>query len=349
MSAHDSIREDLQFYPPSYMPRNGPDYIYSPSRTYFAVLEENGDFTTYGGENPDDPAKVKVWSTNSSGRLPAGYVVSVLMIRSGPFDRSKKNIQIFAHNPGQGSTLTQIWNSGGSRDLTSSMRAVPGDDGKLALLQNNQEIWNNGFSDPVVEYLVEDIAYDVPRGKITSDSDTDVLEQVLQNNSDIQQQMHMSKQTTTTVTSSWSNATGFTATIGGEVTSGVPGVASAKVTMSSSITNTFTLGGSKSKALQVGFDFTLAVPPHKTYRGWANVRQAEFEVPYTVTGELHFRSGRKAQGKLSGIYQGKTGYLGVYHVDEMKDGVARPVMLFRMESPTGVPDGLQLSENAPAD
>ena len=350
MSAYATITEGNQFYPPSYVPANGADYVYSPSRTYFAVLEENGDFTTYGGESPDDPKKVKVWSTNSGSRLPSGYKVVMLTIRSGPFDRNWKNIQIFGHDPNKGSTPTLLWGSGGSRDLTSPMQAQVGDDGKLTLVQNNQEVWNNGFSDPVVEYSVESIEYDIPNGKIKTDAHIDVLEQSLTNNVDKDQKMTMSKQTSTGVTSSWSNATGFTATIGGEVTAGVPGVASAKVTMSASVTNTFTLGGSSSTTQTIGFSFDLTVPPHKTYRGWAEVRQAEFEVPYTVVGELRFRSGRKARGKLSGTYQGKAGYIGTYHVDEVKDGLATPAMVFRMESPSGIPEAYTLPENdaAPA-
>jgi hypothetical protein len=294
------------------------DYIYSPSRLYFGVLEANGDFNIYQGDSPDDPGKIKVWSTNSGRNWAAGSYVVGMVLRKGPFDQSTKSLQIFAHDQ----HLIQIWSSGGSRDLTTEIAGFLGDDGKLSLQQNSLEVWNNGFSDPVVEYVVETIDYDIPRAKIKSDSPHGTLEQELFNNGAIEQEMHMSKKTSTTVTSSWSNATGFKATISGSVTGGVPGVASATVTMSAEVSNTFTLGGSTSKAVEIGFDFTLKVPPKRKYRGSADINEAEFEVPYSVVGELQFKSGRKLRHKLTGMYYGKCGYLGIYRVDDVTAGQA---------------------------
>src|SRR5262245_24962559 len=276
------------------------DYIYSPSRIYFGSLEANGDFNVYQGESPDDPEKVKVWSTNSGRSWPSGSYVRSIVLRKGPFDQNEKKLQIFAHDQ----HLIRIWASGGSRDLTSEIAGLLGDDGKLSLQQNNQEVWNNGFSDPVVEYSVETINYDIAHPKILSDTAHGILEQVLVNNGDIEQEMHMSRHTSATLTSSWSNATGFKATISGSVTGGVPGVASATVTMSAEFTNTFTFGKSSSKSVEIGFDFTLKVPPKSKYKGWADIMESEFEVPYTVVGELRFKSGRKIRHKLSGTYQG---------------------------------------------
>ena len=299
------------------------DYIYSPSRLYIGVLEANGDFNIYRGESPDDPGKILVWGTNTGRSPSADPFVYCILLRKGPFDQRIKNLQIFSREPNQ--PLRQVWSSGGSSDLTSEIAGFLGDDGKLSLRQNDQEVWHNGFSDPVVEYVVETIDYDIPRARIKSDTPHGTLEQVLENNVDIEQEMHMSKKTSTTMTSSWSNATGLKATISGSVTGGVPGVASATVTMSAEVSNTFTLGGSTSKAVDIGFDFTLKVPPKKKYRGSADINEAEFEVPYTVVGELHFKSGSKLRHKLSGTYQGKCGYLGIYRVDDITGGPAELV------------------------
>lgn len=333
MAAFDVIREDTQLYPPSYMPQRGIDYLYSPSRLHIAVLEENGDFTIYRGESPDDPGRKQVWSSGSSNNKPPGYVVVAMHLRAGPFDRGHKKLQIFAHDPARGSTLTQIWASGGSSDLAHPVVAMLGDDGNLTLRQNDQVIWSNGYSDPVLEFIIESIEYDLPRGTIKTDNEADVLEQSLANDGTVVQSMQMSRSTSTSVTSSWSNATGLSATIGGEVTAGVPGVASAKVTMSATVSNTFTLGGSHSTTATIGFSFNLNVPPKTTYRGWASIRQAVFEVPYTAIGELHFKSGAKLRHRLHGIYEGKTGYLGVYHVDDVTEGKPRTALVFRSEGP----------------
>jgi len=299
----------------------GGDYIYSPSRLYFGVLEANGDFNIYQGESPDDPAKNKVWSTNS-GRDWSGdsYLVS-MVLRKGPFNQNVKNLQIFAHDR----HLISLWSSGGSGDLTNEMVGLLGDDGKLSLQQNGNEVWNEGFSDPVEEYVVDTIEYDIPRAKVTADGPQGTLEQELANNSDVEQEMSMSKKTSATLTSSWSNATGFKATVSGTVTSGVPGVASASVTMSAEFSNTFTFGESKSKTVEIGFNFLLKVPARKKYKGTAEINKAEFEVPYTVFGELRFKSGRKIKHKLSGTYYGKCGYLGLYRVDDVTSGVPKMI------------------------
>lgn len=211
--------------------------------------------------------------------------------------------------------------------------AVLGDDATLRLRQNDRDVWSNGFSDPVVEFVVEKIEYDIPQAHITSDADFGVLEQVLVNKTDTPQEMTMSQETSTSVESNWSNSTGFSSTITGEVTAEVPGVASAKVSMSATVSNTFTLGGSKSTSTKIGFSYPLTVPGKRTYRGWAAVRQAQYDVPYKVTGELRFRSGRKAKGQLSGMYKGKSGYLGSYKMEDITDGQAKPVRIFRMAGP----------------
>jgi len=303
------------------------DYIYSPSRLCFAVLEANGQFNVYAGESPDDPAKIKVWSTGVA--VSPDRVVSELVLRSGPFDHSSKNLQIFTDIPGQ-SRMALLWACKGSGDLQSPMEGRLGDDGSLSLRQNQQgiwnEIWNSGFSDPVVEYTVETIDYDKPRALIKANTPTQILQQILENGGGIDERMHMSKKMTTQVTSSWSNSVGFKTTIGGSVTAGVPAVSSGTVSWSAEFSSNFTWGESKSKGFEIGFDFDLTVPAKKTYRGWAQVTEAEIEVPFTVFGELHFKSGRRIKHKLSGTYTGKNGDVARYHVEDITGGTVATVM-----------------------
>lgn len=330
MSGHDIIRGgDPDRREGDQLPPN--DYLRSPSQVYFAILEPSGDLDIYAGESPADPGKVKLWSTGSASRLPQDYEVMFLQLRAGPWDHDVSKLQIFAHHPHRGSTLIRLWDSGGG-DLSSAVSASLGDDGKLSLKQKEREVWSNGFSDPLVEFSVDVIGYDVPRATIISDSDFGTIEQVLRNNSDRDQTMKMAQTTGTTVTSTWSNTTGLSATITGEVTAGVPGVASAKVSVSSTVTNSFTFGTAKAKSATIGFDYNLTVPAHRIYRGWATVRKAKFEVPYTVTGELTFRSGRKTHHSFSGTYQGENGYLGEYTVDDITDK-NNPKLVVRNDGP----------------
>jgi len=320
MSAYDKISEDRHLVV--------NDYIFSPSRLYFAAFEPNGQFNVYAGESPDDSGKIKVWSTNST--VSSDRVPTQLNLRKGPFDQYTKNLQIFTHIPDRGSTLAQLWASGGSGDLTNPMEASLGDDGRISLRQNQQgvwnEKWNNGFSDPVIEYMVETMEYEKPQVKIKSDAPTGILEQILENDTNVDQTMHMEKKTTTAIVSSWSNATGFKATVGGSVTAGVPAVSSGTVSWSAEFSNTFTFGESTSKGFELGFSFDLTVPAKKTFRGWAQITEAHIEVPYTVFGELHFKSGRRIKHKLSGIYTGKNGDLGRYRIEDITGGKTIQVM-----------------------
>src|SRR5262245_29464049 len=149
------------------------DYIYSPSRLYFGILEANGDFDIYQGESPDDPGKSKVWSTNSGRTWSADSYLIGMVLRKGPFDQNTKSLQILAHDR----HLISLWTSGGSRDLTSEIAGFLGDDGMLSLQQKDQKVWHNGFSDPVVEYVVDTIEYDTAHPKIKSDISDGTLEQ----------------------------------------------------------------------------------------------------------------------------------------------------------------------------
>jgi hypothetical protein len=345
MAAFDVIREGMQLYPPSYIPGRGADYLYSPSRLYFAVLEENGDFNIYRGESPEDAGRVLVWSNHASTRMPSGYVVTAMHLRAGPFDRGTKNLQTFVHDPNRGSTLRQLWASGGSGNLASPMVALLGDDGSLMIRQDDHDVWTSGFSDPVTEFLVEQIQYDAPRGTIQADNEVDVLEETVTNNSDVNQSMKMARSTLSTVTSNWSKTQTSQFTIGGELQVTIPGVGHAKVTSSSSVTNAFTFGETRAKTASIGFEFPLVVPAHKTYRGWASVREAKFEVPYTVFGELHFRSGAKLRHSFSGTYQGKSGYMGTFQIDDVTPDSSPSDTFIRMAGPAA--GSVLLPEEAP--
>jgi hypothetical protein len=336
MAAFDKITDGMQLYPPGAVGGRGMDFLVSPSRLYHAAYEANGDFNVYRGESPDDPGRVLVWSNAASRSIPAGYAPVCMTLRAGPFDRSTKNLQSFCHDPQRGSSLRSAWQSGGSRDLAAPLEAVLRDDGGLVLRQGDTEIWWQGFSDPVKEFIPKRIEYDAPRGTIQSDNEVDVLEQTLVNNGDIVQHMKMSTSKTITVTSTWSKAHMASFSIGAELQATLPGVGHFKVTSTTSTSDTFTWGETKAKATTVGFEFPLDVPPHATYRAWASVREAQFEVPYTVFGELHFQSGAKVTHDFSGMYKGRTGYTGVYHIDPVPPGTVAKGLLLAQGPSAGV-------------
>lgn len=302
---------------------NPGDTLVSPQRLYYCALDADGSFSIYRGDPRTAATTERAWSTNTP--LPAGWSYPQMLLRKGPWNHGVKNLQLVA----QGTPyLQRLWESGGSSDVSVPMSGSLRDDGRLVLQQNNHEVWSNGFSDPVVEYVVKTITYDIPSAKIKKDSPHGTLEQELDNTrSDIPQHMKVSKGISTSVTSTWSNATGFSATVGGEVTAGVPGVASSKVSFSASVSNTFTFGRSDVKTQSLTWEFDLTAPPKKRYKGIAEINEAEFEVPYTVVGELHFKSGYKLSNhSFSGIYAGKNSYLGLYSVVDVTDPVEKHVL-----------------------
>jgi hypothetical protein len=332
MAAFDVITEGMDLYPPGAVPGRGMDYLVSPSRLYFAAFEANGDFNTYRGDNPDDPGRTLVWSNAASRSIPSGYVPVSMKLRAGPFDRNTKNLQTFCHLPGNGSSLRCAWQSGGSRDLSAPLVAALRDDGGLVLRQGEVEIWWNGFSDPVKEFMPKSVEYDAPRGTIQIDEEVDTLVSIFENGGNITQPgVKLTDSRTVTITSNWSKTQSGTFTIGAELQVGIPNVAAGKVTSSTSMTAAMSWGETKSQAKTISFEMQVNVPAHATYKGWASLRQAQFEVPYTAFGELHFQSGAKVTHKISGTYKGRTGYTGIAHVVPVK--------------PDGSPlDGLMMAE-----
>jgi hypothetical protein len=346
MAAFDVISEGMELYPPGAVAGRGLDWLYSPSRLYFAAFEANGDFNVYRGDNPDDPGRTLVWSNAASRSIPAGYVPVSMKLRAGPFDRNTKNLQTFCHHPTRGSTLTLAWQSGGSRNLAAPLVAALRDDGGLVLRQGEAEIWWNGFSDPVKAFIPQRVTYDAPRGTIHTDEEVDVLESIVNNDGDITQPgMKLSDSRTVTFTSTWSKTHTASFSIGAELQVALPGVGHAKVTSTTSTSDAFTWGETKTKTKTIGFELQVNVPAHATYRGWASLRQADFEVPYTVLGELHFQSGAKVTHQFSGMYKGRTGYTGVAHIVPVKPDGSPLKGLMLAEGPSA---GVELLPEAPA-
>jgi len=324
------------------------DYLVSPSRIYFGILEGDGKFVIYRGGSPEDRHDA-LWSTSvSDSKLAKSAQQIFVSFSHDAYVDNPVYIRTVARRDESpvGPRYYSLWTSGKvnlKKPKTDTIKAGVEDDGNFCLYVLGQGEpssearvgWKSNKTDPVVEYIVDRIEYDTPRAKIGVRKDTQILEQTLTNNSSRDQSMQMSKSTSTTVLSSWSNTTGFKATVGGKVTVGVPGVSSGEANWSFEVSNTFTLGGSTSTTSQIGFNFNLLVPANATYRGWAQIQEVEFELPYTVFGELHFKSGRKMWHKLSGTYQGKNGYVGVYVVDDITPGKEK-AELFRAESPAAL-------------
>lgn len=293
---------------------NPGDRLPSPQRVYYCTLEGNGVFNIYRGDPNDPAAKDLAWSNNAS--LPSGWHNPRMMIRFSPWDNSRKDLTAYASDA---TNLQKLWSSGYSSDTKSPMTATLGDDGHFALIQNDKEIWSNGFSDPLVEYIIDACDYDtdhIKRGKV---NDKGAVEQELSNNSGEKQSMTMSKTVTTTVTSGWSNTLGLKTTLTAKVQAGVPLVSSAEVSVSAEVSNAYTWSGSSSSSMAITISIPIVVPPHKKYRGVAFLQEVEFEIPYTMRGQFHFKSGKKVSRTIKGTYKGANSFAARYQVDDITD------------------------------
>jgi hypothetical protein len=296
------------------------DYVYSPSQVYFGALEKSGDFTIYAGESPSDPEKAKVWSTGSA--MPAGYEVTQMLIRKGPFDNRVKNLQIFCHDPNHGSTLTQAWQSPGSSDLDSVMEGRLADDGSLSLRQLDRVVWDNGFSDSLLDYSLTKIDYDTRPDQVHRKpvGEPQILEiQRVKNGTGAPQTFPLEKTSVLSTTHSWSNKTGITVGVKSTTSVSIPLVGSESVEWSASVTDEFTFGKSVSDTQSIKLTLSLTVLPGKTYKAWASITQIEFELPFTTTGVFRFKSGRQIARTIQGTFRGLSGYVGQAGYDDITD------------------------------
>ena len=299
MSAYDHIGEA------GYLEVN--DFIYSPSRLFFAVLETSGQFNIYAGDNPGDPAKVRVWSTNSTVR--SGMQVMHLVLRKGPFAQSTKNLQIFMHDPNRGSSLEQLWASGGSGDLDSPMEAWLGDDGRLSLRQKQQGIWsekwNNGFSDPLVEYSGV-MEYDIKNGRHHPNGPPKAASQMTAfNETSAPQTPSLAIAYVLTTSKGWKTSTSIKVGSSFKASASIPFIGvGGELTTSLEVTQLFEWNEQKTTTETKTVNLPVNVPPGKAIQGQVIWKEEALTVPFTVRGTSTFRSGRTAPYIFKGEYDG---------------------------------------------
>ncbi len=308
MTAYQNITEFGQY--------NSGDWIYSPSRIYFALMEANGQFNIYRGRDPADPQKVQVWSTIAT--LPPDCDDPRLKLRKGPFNNNLKNLQIFmSSRPGEAvdeddrsGALRQLWASGGSRDLTNPMEGWLGDDGKLFLQQLEQgvwkEKWNNGFSDPIVSFEAAEMDYDFAKAIITANAPKAGAELTGDNGLPYPPPQELTFTLSYAQTTSISFKTTTTLKIGAKTTlkTGIPGIVDGEVEMSTEVTQGFEWNKTTTDTVTKTATVRVLVPPCQSVTAWMTWTESTFTVPYTCEGMGIFASGAKMPVNVVGIYDG---------------------------------------------
>jgi len=148
---------------------------------------------------------------------------------------------------------------------------------------------------------VDKIEYKLDAGKIISSTPITLGDQVLTNNSDVEQEMSFSVSKSVSNSSSFQFSTGFTITAGMEFGVDIPVIADAKFSLSASTSNTWTWGKTTEYTIQYTATFPVMAGPHKSVRASSVVNQGTLDVPYTMYLSSK-SSGVKVQ--TSGTWQG---------------------------------------------
>jgi hypothetical protein len=168
------------------------------------------------------------------------------------------------------------------------------------------------------------ITYDLKAAKILGSEPLTVLTLEAKNDTDREQTPQISGTYTLSRTSGWSNALAVKVGIKVSGETGVPFVAAGKVELSTETQNTYTWNGSKTESESYSFSAPLKLGPHEHGKVVVTATETRINVPYSGTGELRFKSGRRYSRRVEGMYEGKNGH-SVYAEYTSGDMPARPL------------------------
>jgi hypothetical protein len=188
-------------------------------------------------------------------------------------------------------------------------------------------LWKSNVTDPVVEYDMSKITYDLKAPQILDSEPVLVMEPQLENDSPLVDFPVISQTFTMLKTTGWTNvlaikewksATGSPEVPGKnqwfqlvkidiKVTAktGVPIVNdTGAVVLSTEVQNTYTWN--KSDTIGENFTFTgpLALWPRERGKVVVTATKTHITVPYSGTGELLFKSGKRCSRRVEGMYKG---------------------------------------------
>jgi len=291
---------------------HGDNVLYSPKRIYFGRIQADGKFVVYRGAGPEDQHDA-LWSTNNYKNPPAGSLGVSLMFMVTAFRGNPIFLEVVA--PNRDNRFYDLWKSP-SFDVGDSggAEAVVEDDGNFRIYKlvdggrppKNAMLWQSGVTDPLVDCEVTKIDYDIKAAEILNARSLEVASQTLENPSDREASSSIAGSKTVSATSSWSDSLAIKAGIKTSYKAGVPAVSEAGVEVSLDIENTYTWGGSDSTAVTFSWDAPITAGPWENAHVSVSVTESTIRVPFTLTGELVFESGRRLSGRtIHGIYEGK--------------------------------------------
>ncbi|HYG17257.1 MAG TPA: ETX/MTX2 family pore-forming toxin [Bacteroidia bacterium] len=274
-------------------------YLLSANGVFSAWMQDDGNFVVYRGTVPQNNYGA-LWYTNSygPGQCYAAFLEGGLLA-----------IQIGTPENFQGTRWTSLQNS-----TPGNFYMVLQDDGNLVINRgtgpddNHGLYWCSGVTDPVESYSANSLEYHLDQAKIEDTNIADIYSIQLENNTGQPQISTVSGTESTTETSGWSDTLGVSVSVSTSFKCGVPIVADGKVSLSVTVSNSYTWSGSESTSRQWSFNMPVSVPANTTYQAVMAVKVSKIAVPFTMSGGFTLKSGTYVPGASPGLYTGSNSH-----------------------------------------
>jgi hypothetical protein len=271
------------------------DYLTSKNGMFFAYLQEDGNFCIYRG-TPDR----NLGSLWCSMKLRRGLIFATM--------QEDGNFVIYETLPGEQRPYfaSDTWREKGEYVLYLQ------DNSRLAIYKGEPDlligdpIWTAGITDEVsftpekIEYHLDDLP-DPERSELS-------VYRVSHKPQNVPGAITIHETRKVQETRGWSNSLRVAVTAGVELSVGVPLVGEGKVSLSTTVENTYTWNGSSTLEREWGFSFEITPPLNTSVVAEVVVTMGKITVPYTMTGVFTYKSGKKYRGAVTGNYTGTNSY-----------------------------------------
>ena len=273
------------------------DYIQSPQSLFFAIQQSDGNFCVYHGSGPSDNHG-GVWC---SSHAPGEGQYFAIQQSDGNFCTYKGPDP--SHNGGG------VWCSSQAPG-EGQYFAVIQDDGNFCvyrgtgLSDNHGGVWCSMHIDPVADFQIQQISYDVTAAAILKSGPAELYRQTVRNMTTVDQTSTIEGSESIEQMSGWSDSLGITVGVATSFACGVPLVAEGKVDVSVEANNTYTWSGSETRNKTWSWSVPVNVPASSTSSVIVSTTMSTIAVPYTLTGTFVFQSGARMPGTMRGLYTG---------------------------------------------
>ncbi len=174
---------------------------------------------------------------------------------------------------GGDSRFHDLWTSSEfSSGADNSVEAVLEDDGNVCVYKlidghrppSNPRLWQSGTTDPVVDYDISKLDYDLGAAKIVELIDLSIYSGSLENPTNRDGTFHIGNTESTPIMSGWSDSLAIKVGIKTTFDAGIPLIGDGKVELSLETTNTYTWNGSTTETRSFTWSADIIAGPGET-------------------------------------------------------------------------------------